>query len=307
MTLDSAPRERQGSAAAGGELAVPQRLTPDAVLAELPPGARQILCEGGPPLGALEAADAVDELCLTLSPLLVAGDAGRIAHGAPGSPARRASWWARCWRTTRCSCATAVPPSRGPRPGRPARSRDLSQRARSPSHPRSGRLTSSRTDVWQEGTPARRRTTGVTLLLFVVAALLAGCTVGPLAAATRCRARREHAAAPVRGTPAPAPRRCRSRTPRAAAWSSATVPAVVARWPCPPLPTGRCRRLHPAHRRGRPRSTRPGPHSDRAGPGRAADGPDRPPLLVIGDSNTRPSAPVALALAGKALLALLQR
>ncbi|WBM81041.1 pyrimidine reductase family protein [Cryobacterium breve] len=46
-------------------------------------GLRQVLCEGGPSLfGALIAADAVDELCLSLSPVLEAGTSGRIAHSA---------------------------------------------------------------------------------------------------------------------------------------------------------------------------------------------------------------------------------
>ena len=44
-------------------------------------GLGRILCEGGPSLfGTLLAADVVDELCLTVSPRLEAGDAGRIAH-----------------------------------------------------------------------------------------------------------------------------------------------------------------------------------------------------------------------------------
>jgi 5-amino-6-(5-phosphoribosylamino)uracil reductase len=48
-----------------------------------------VLCEGGPSLfGELVAADAVDELCLTVAPLLVGGAAGRIAAG-PGSEHRR--------------------------------------------------------------------------------------------------------------------------------------------------------------------------------------------------------------------------
>lgn len=52
-------------------------------------GAGQILSEGGPRLhGALVAAGLVDELCLTVSPLLAGGDAGRIAVG-DGGPARR--------------------------------------------------------------------------------------------------------------------------------------------------------------------------------------------------------------------------
>jgi riboflavin biosynthesis pyrimidine reductase len=43
-------------------------------------GATQVLCEGGPRLfGSLVADDLVDELCLTVSPLLTAGGASRIA------------------------------------------------------------------------------------------------------------------------------------------------------------------------------------------------------------------------------------
>ncbi|MFI5931041.1 pyrimidine reductase family protein [Actinoplanes sp. NPDC051494] len=50
-------------------------------------GATQILCEGGPHLfGALIAEDLVDELCLTLSPLLAGGSSGRIAAGTDGPP-----------------------------------------------------------------------------------------------------------------------------------------------------------------------------------------------------------------------------
>jgi riboflavin biosynthesis pyrimidine reductase len=46
-------------------------------------GLRRIQCEGGPRLFAdLVAARAVDELCLTVSPLLAAGGASRIATGA---------------------------------------------------------------------------------------------------------------------------------------------------------------------------------------------------------------------------------
>lgn len=46
-------------------------------------GLAQVLCEGGPHLfGALLDADLVDEVCLSLSPMLVGGSAGRIAQGA---------------------------------------------------------------------------------------------------------------------------------------------------------------------------------------------------------------------------------
>lgn len=52
-------------------------------------GATQLLSEGGPRLlGRLAAADLVDEICLTVSPLLVGGGPGRIAAGAPGIPRR---------------------------------------------------------------------------------------------------------------------------------------------------------------------------------------------------------------------------
>lgn len=46
----------------------------------------RVLCEGGPGLfGQLIADDAVDELCLTTSPVLVAGTAGRISHSTAAS------------------------------------------------------------------------------------------------------------------------------------------------------------------------------------------------------------------------------
>jgi riboflavin biosynthesis pyrimidine reductase len=51
-------------------------------------GLAHLLSEGGPHLlGALTAADLVDELCLTVTPLLAGAGAGRITAG-PGSPAR---------------------------------------------------------------------------------------------------------------------------------------------------------------------------------------------------------------------------
>jgi len=50
-------------------------------------GLRRVHCDGGPHLfGALLAAGVVDELRLTVAPLLVAGAAGRIAAGAPLDP-----------------------------------------------------------------------------------------------------------------------------------------------------------------------------------------------------------------------------
>jgi riboflavin biosynthesis pyrimidine reductase len=52
-----------------------------AVLADL--GWTQVLCEGGPRLfGGLLDAALVDEVCLTVAPRFVGGDAGRIVRGA---------------------------------------------------------------------------------------------------------------------------------------------------------------------------------------------------------------------------------
>lgn len=45
-------------------------------------GWHRVLCEGGPSLhGELVRLDLVDELCLTIAPVLACGDAPRIAHG----------------------------------------------------------------------------------------------------------------------------------------------------------------------------------------------------------------------------------
>lgn len=47
-------------------------------------GLRRILCEGGPKINAqLAAAGLVDELCLSVSPMLLGGDAARILDGEP--------------------------------------------------------------------------------------------------------------------------------------------------------------------------------------------------------------------------------
>lgn len=91
LTLGSAPAERRDRlTAAGADVVVLDRLTPDLLLGELARrGLLRVLCEGGPSLfGDLVAADAVDELCLTVAPLVAGGTAGRIARGPEGSPAR---------------------------------------------------------------------------------------------------------------------------------------------------------------------------------------------------------------------------
>lgn len=52
-------------------------------------GLRRVSCEGGPTLNAaLLAADAVDEVFLTLAPALVAGDGPRLSHGPSGAQRR---------------------------------------------------------------------------------------------------------------------------------------------------------------------------------------------------------------------------
>lgn len=50
-------------------------------------GFQRVLCEGGPQLLAgMLAADAVDELCLTLAPILAGGNGPRIAYGVAAQP-----------------------------------------------------------------------------------------------------------------------------------------------------------------------------------------------------------------------------
>jgi 5-amino-6-(5-phosphoribosylamino)uracil reductase len=91
LTLADAREDRRRRLSdAGADVAVLDRLTPDALLAALAErNLHRVLCEGGPSLfGQLLAADAVDELCLTLSPLLAGGTARRISHGPDGAPAR---------------------------------------------------------------------------------------------------------------------------------------------------------------------------------------------------------------------------
>ncbi|MFD4295514.1 pyrimidine reductase family protein [Rhodococcus sp. NPDC058505] len=84
LTVRSAPAERVDALARAGAtvLVVGETDVPTssvlAVLAER--GLHRVLCEGGPSLfGRLLGDDAVDDLCLTTSPVLTAGGSGRIA------------------------------------------------------------------------------------------------------------------------------------------------------------------------------------------------------------------------------------
>jgi riboflavin biosynthesis pyrimidine reductase len=93
ITTSSAPREqREAWTTAGATTMVAGENTVDlarAVDALAEQGLGRIDCEGGAYLfGSLLAAGLVDELRLTVSPLLVSGTAGRIATGAGIDPAR---------------------------------------------------------------------------------------------------------------------------------------------------------------------------------------------------------------------------
>jgi len=70
-----------------------ERVEPALALAALGDrGLDRVLCEGGPSLFAdLVAADAVDELCLTLAPVLTGGGPPRMAMGAVADQPRRLS------------------------------------------------------------------------------------------------------------------------------------------------------------------------------------------------------------------------
>jgi riboflavin biosynthesis pyrimidine reductase len=94
LTCAAAPKERRDAlteagadVVINGEEHVDLRAALEALEAR---GLRRIGCEGGPTLfGNLVDDDLVDELCLTLSPLLTSGDASRIAVGAGAEPPRR--------------------------------------------------------------------------------------------------------------------------------------------------------------------------------------------------------------------------
>lgn len=85
ITTEAAPEERRRAAAERAEVIVAGADRVDvrrAVAALRDLGHRHILCEGGPRLNAqLVAAGLVDELCLTISPMLVGGGAARILDG----------------------------------------------------------------------------------------------------------------------------------------------------------------------------------------------------------------------------------
>ncbi|HKS49325.1 MAG TPA: pyrimidine reductase family protein [Amycolatopsis sp.] len=94
ITTEHAPEERVARLAdAGGEIltAGEQMVDLTAALAELARrGLRRVDCEGGPHLfGELIAENLVDQLCLTVAPLLAGAGADRIAVGRATSESRR--------------------------------------------------------------------------------------------------------------------------------------------------------------------------------------------------------------------------
>lgn len=85
ITCAAAPQDRRAEletvadVVVCGDSEVDLRAARDGLVAR---GLPQVLCEGGPTLfGSLIAADAVDEVDLTISPVLESGTAARIAHG----------------------------------------------------------------------------------------------------------------------------------------------------------------------------------------------------------------------------------
>lgn len=86
ITCASAPADRRAALAERGATLLDcgtDDVDPAAVTAALGDrGLYRVLCEGGPQLlSSLIVADVVDEMCVTTSPHLVAGDGPRIAHG----------------------------------------------------------------------------------------------------------------------------------------------------------------------------------------------------------------------------------
>jgi riboflavin biosynthesis pyrimidine reductase len=89
ITTEKAPPDRRSAAAEVADVIVAGPDSVDlgqAIDALASRGLHRVLCEGGPHLLAqFVAAARLDDLCLTISPLLAAGDGGRILAG-PGLP-----------------------------------------------------------------------------------------------------------------------------------------------------------------------------------------------------------------------------
>jgi riboflavin biosynthesis pyrimidine reductase len=93
ITTESSSKERRERVAetapviVAGEVDVDLRLAIDELTGR---GYQRMLCEGGPSLMRdLTAVDALDELCLTIQPVIIAGERLRIASGGEIRPPRR--------------------------------------------------------------------------------------------------------------------------------------------------------------------------------------------------------------------------
>jgi riboflavin biosynthesis pyrimidine reductase len=90
LTSKAAPDDRRAALARHAEVieAGTDRVSMAAAVRALGDlGHARILCEGGPSLlGQLMTAGLLDELCLTMSPVLAGGPAGRILAGGPPGP-----------------------------------------------------------------------------------------------------------------------------------------------------------------------------------------------------------------------------
>jgi riboflavin biosynthesis pyrimidine reductase len=90
VTIGSSPKAKRDALAEVAEVMVcgDDALDVDAMVDGLAlRGLGQVLCEGGPTLfSTILAADRVDELCLTVSPVLESGTAGRITNGCLAEP-----------------------------------------------------------------------------------------------------------------------------------------------------------------------------------------------------------------------------
>ncbi|MGW6495552.1 pyrimidine reductase family protein [Nonomuraea angiospora] len=95
ITCEAAPPERRKAAARHADVIVAGAESVDLApaITELHArGLARILCEGGPRINAqLSAQDLVDELCLSISPLLLGGGAARILNGEPSEVSLRLS------------------------------------------------------------------------------------------------------------------------------------------------------------------------------------------------------------------------
>jgi len=110
ITTEAAPADRRAAAARTAQVVIAgaQAVSASAVIASLAAaGHRLILVEGGPTLlGQLVAANLLDELCLTISPLMEGGLAGRIILPPGHADPRDAPGWL---ASTGAAAATGVP------------------------------------------------------------------------------------------------------------------------------------------------------------------------------------------------------